>query len=62
MGGFRWGFQWGKVVSGALMTLVGLGLIGVFLLGGRLSLWGVGLVCVGLVTMLLGVIGEEGVW
>jgi hypothetical protein len=60
--GFRWGFQWGKVVSGGLMLLIGLGIIGAFLLVGRLNFWGIGIAGLGLITMLLGVIGEEGVW
>jgi hypothetical protein len=60
--GFRWGFQWGKVGSGAVMFLIGGGITLVGLLGGRLIIWPAALAVVGLFTMLSGLIGEEGVW
>jgi hypothetical protein len=44
------------------MLLIGLGITGGFLLVGRLSIWGLVLAGIGAVTMLLGLIGEEGVW
>jgi hypothetical protein len=63
MGKFRWGFQWGKVGSGALMLLVGGGITSAgWLAAGRISLWAAGLAIVGLFTMLSGLTGEEGVW
>lgn len=61
-GGFRWGFQWGKVVSGGLMLLVGGGItvVGWFL--GWISLWAVALAIAGIFTMINGLMGDEGVW
>jgi len=58
----RWGFQWGKVGSGALMLLIGGGLTLLFLAGGRISIWGVILCLVGVCTIISGLVGEEGVW
>ena len=60
--GVRWGFDWGKVVSGGIMLLVGGGitLAGWFL--GRIMIWGAVLAIVGFFTMLTGLMGEDGVW
>ena len=58
----RWGFDWARVGSGATMLLIGGGISLVLGLGGRISLWAIGLAVVGLVTMLTGLIGEEGIW
>ena len=60
--GFRWGFQWGKVVTGALMLLIGGGISFALWQGGRVSIWAVVVAVVGLFTMLSGLMGEEGVW
>ncbi len=61
--GFRWGFQWGKVVSGGVMFLIG-GVICLvlWLSADIVSMYAVGLTAVGLFTMLSGLIGEEGIW
>ena len=61
--GFRWGFQWGKVVSGGVMFLIG-GVICLvlWLSADIISMYAVGSTAVGLFTMLLGLIGEEGIW
>ena len=61
-GGFRWGFEWGKVGSGALMLLAGGGIAFAGWLAGVISVWALGLAVVGLITMLSGLMGEEGVW
>lgn len=60
--GMRWGFDWARVGSGALMLLIGGGISLVLGLGGRFNLWAIGFAVVGLVTMLSGLIGEEGIW
>jgi len=59
---FRWGFEWGKVVSGGLMLLCGGGitLAGWFL--GWISIWAVVLMVAGFFTMITGLMGEDGVW
>jgi len=60
--GVRWGFQWGKVVSGLVMLLAGGGISLALWLGGAISPWAIILAVVGLFTMLNGLMGEEGVW
>jgi hypothetical protein len=60
--GFRWGFEWEKVGSGALMLLVGGGIAFVGWLAGAINGWALGLAVVGLFTMLSGLVGEEGIW
>jgi hypothetical protein len=60
--GIRWGFQWGKVGSGALMLLVGGGILLASLCFGHISTWGAITATVGLFTMLSGLMGEEGIW
>lgn len=60
--GVRWGFQWGKVGSGAGMLLIGGGISLALWLGGAINFWAVGLAIVGLFTMLSGLMGEDGVW
>lgn len=59
----KWGFQWGKVGSGAATFLVGGGIAVALLLAiGRLFLWPAGAAVVGFFVMLSGLIGEEGIW
>lgn len=58
----RWGFQWGKVGSGAVMLLIGGGISLALWEAGYINFWAAGLAVVGLLTMLSGLIGEEGVW
>jgi hypothetical protein len=60
--GFRWGFEWVKVGSGALMLLAGGGIALVGWLAGGIVVWAFGLAVVGLITMLSGLMGEEGIW
>jgi hypothetical protein len=60
--GFRWGFQWGKVGSGAVMLLVGGGISLALWQTGTISFWLIGLAVVGAFTMLSGLMGEEGIW
>lgn len=59
----RWGFQWGKVGAGALMLLIGGGIsLALYFGGGYVNGWALLTAGGGLVTMLSGLIGEEGVW
>ena len=59
----KWGFQWGKVGSGAVLFLIGAVISLVLFFGaGRVNLWAAGAMVVGFFTMLSGLIGEEGVW
>ena len=60
--GFRWGFQWHKVISGGVMLLIGGGVSLAFLLGGRISIWGLVLALIGICAMISGLIGEDAVW
>ena len=60
--GFRWGFQWGKVASGGGMLLVGAGITAVGWFAGRIFIWAVVLAVVGFLTMINGLMGEDGVW
>ena len=61
--GFRWGVQWGKVGSSAVMLLIGGGIsLALWLADNRISLWAGGLAVVGLFTLINGLMGEEGVW
>lgn len=61
--GFRWGFQWWKVGSGAAMFLIGGGITLAILIGtGRLFFWPATIAVIGLFTMISGLIGEESVW
>jgi hypothetical protein len=60
--GIRWGFQWGKVVSGGLTFVIGGGIcLGLWIVG-IIHFWAVGITMVGLLTMLSGLIGDEGIW
>ncbi len=61
-GGFRWGFQWGKVATGGLMFLVGGGIALAGWFAGVLIVWAAVVAVVGLFTMLSGLMGEEGIW
>ena len=59
----KWGFEWGKVASGGATFLIAGGITLVIFLGsGRIFFWSAGIAIVGLVTMLSGLMGEEGVW
>ena len=61
--GFRWGVQWWKVGSGGAMLLIFGGITLAGLLGaGTIYIWPAVMAFVGLLTMLAGFIGEEGVW
>lgn len=60
--GIRWGFDWGKVGSGGVMLLIGGGISLALFFAGRINFWAIGIAIVGLVTMLNGLIGEEGIW
>ena len=61
--GFRWGFQWWKVGSGASMLLIGGGItFGVWLGTGRIFIYPAAVAVIGLFTLISGLIGEEGVW
>lgn len=60
--GVKWGFQWGKVVSGGTLFLIG-GIVSLVLwFAGYVNLWAIGAMVIGLFTMLTGLMGEEGVW
>ena len=59
----KWGFQWGKVGSGATTFLVCGGItVALLLITGRLFIWLAILAVGGLLLMLSGLLGEEGVW
>ena len=60
--GFRWGFQWGRIVSGAVMLLIGGGISLALWQAGRINFWAIGVGVVGILTMLSGLMGEDGVW
>ena len=60
--GFRWGFEWGKVASGALMLLAGGGITLAGWFAGRIFIWAAILAVVGFFTMINGLMGEDGVW
>lgn len=60
--GFRWGFDWTKVASGAGMFLIGGGVTLAGWFAGWISTWAVILAIVGFFTMLNGLMGEDGVW
>ena len=60
--GLRWGFQWGKVGSGAVMFLVGGGISLVLWQGGYVNFWAIGATVIGAFTILSGLMGEDGVW
>ena len=58
----RWGFQWGKVASGAGMLLVGGGITLAGWFAGVIPVWAAVLAFIGACTMISGLVGEEGVW
>lgn len=59
----KWGFQWGKVGSGAATFVVAGGItVALLLVTDRLFFWPAGIAIVGFFVMLSGFIGEEGVW
>ncbi len=60
---YRWGFQWGKVATGASMFFVGGGISLALWLGAHMvNHWAAGIAIVGFFTMLSGLVGEEGIW
>lgn len=58
----RWGFKWPQVGSGLLMLLAGGGITLAGWFAGRIPIWGIVVAVIGLVTMLSGLLGEEGIW
>lgn len=59
---FRWGFNWGQVGSGGAMFLGGGSVALAAYAGGYIWFWPIGIAAVGFVIMLLGLLGEDGVW
>ena len=54
--------QWGKVFGGGAMLLLGGGLTFVFLLFGRLSIWGLVIAVGGICALIDGLFGEDPTW
>ncbi len=62
-GGIKWGVQWEKVLGGLVTFLVAGGItLGLVVSTGRLFFWPAGAAVFGLITMLSGLMGEEGIW
>lgn len=59
----RWGFDWGKAGLGAGMLIVGGGMAYLsWTSRGRIGRGSIGLIIAGLVMMINGLMGEEGIW
>lgn len=61
--GFRWGINWGQAGSGGAMLLGGAAVASVtYFSGGRVWLLPIAIAIVGLCLMVMGLMGEDGVW
>lgn len=58
----QWGMDTVALSSGAVSLLIGLAIIGVGLLAGRIMIWGAVLVVIGFFGIIKGLVGKEGVW
>jgi hypothetical protein len=60
--GLRWGLKWGKVAAGMFMVLTGSQILLNLWVEGRFSPWGFAVVVIGVYTLIIGLMGEDGVW
>ena len=59
----RWGVNWVQVGSGACLFFGGAaGALILFFLGGRIRLVPIAIAIVGIVVVIMGLLGEDGVW